>query len=98
MDRLMLYELPREEREGKRGSVPIDQRVNVGGFQCGEKLPLLVVKGGEERLASQWAVIVIVLSRPVHFSRRQCGIVDTAHTHDVPQLFAKWREPLANPM
>ncbi len=98
MDRLVLHELPREEGKCERGSVPIDQRVDVDGFQCGEKLSLLVVKRGEERPASQRTDIVIVLSRPIHFSRRQRGIVDTADTHDVPQLLAKRREAVANPI
>jgi hypothetical protein len=41
---------------------------------------------------------VLVLSRPIHFSRRQRSVVDTAHTDDVPQLLAKRREAVANPM
>jgi hypothetical protein len=76
----------------------IDRRVDVDGLQCGEQVSLLVVKRGEERLASQRADIVLVLSRPIHLSRRQRGIVDTAHTDDVPQLLAKRREAVANPM
>ena len=49
-----------------------------------EQLLLLVVKRGEERLARQRADIVIVLSRPVHFSLRQCGSIDAARTDNVP--------------
>src|SRR3984893_12532835 len=98
MDRLVLHKLPREQREGKRGSVPIDRRVDVDGFQCGEQVSLLVIKRGEQRHPSQRTNIVLVLSRPIHFSRRQRGIVDTAHTDDVPQLLAKRREAVANPM
>src|SRR5215831_429533 len=92
MDRLVLHKLPREEGKGERGSVPIDRRVDVDGFQCGEQVSLLIVKRGEERLASQRADIVLVLPGPIDFSRRQRSIVDTAHTDDVPQLLAKPRE------
>jgi hypothetical protein len=41
---------------------------------------------------------VLVLSRPIHFSCRQRGSVDAAHTDDVPQLLRKRREAGANPM
>jgi hypothetical protein len=52
MDRLVLHKLPREQREGKRGSVPIDRRVDVDGFQRGEQVSLLVIKRGEQRVPS----------------------------------------------
>src|SRR6202047_3864324 len=98
MDRLVLHKLPREQRAGKRGSVPIERRVDVDGFQCGEQVSLLVIKRGEQRLPSQRTDIVLVLSRPIHFSSRQRGSADTAHTDNVPQLLAKRREAVANPM
>jgi len=98
MDRLVLHELPSEKGKGERGSTPIDRRVDVDGFQGGQELTLLVVKGGHKSLTSQWAAIVLVLSRPIHFPRRQRGIVDAAHADDVPQLLAKWPEAIANPM
>ena len=98
MDGLVLHKLPREHREGKRGSAPIDRRVDVDRFQCGEQVSLLVIQRGEQRLPSQRTDIVLVLSRPIHFSRRLRGIVDTAHTDDVPQLLAKRPEAAANPM
>src|SRR5215472_5624054 len=98
MDRLVLHEIPSEKGKGESGSVPIDRRVDVDGFQGGQQLSLLIVKGGQEGLTSQRAAIVLVLSRPIHFPRRQGGIVDTAHTDDVPQLLAKRREADANPM
>ena len=98
MDRFVLHKLPREQRERKRRSVPIDRRVDVDGFQCGEQVSLLVIKRGEQRLPSQRTDIVLVLSRPIRFSRRQRGSVDPAHTDDVPQLLAKRREAVANPM
>ncbi len=79
MDRLVLHKLPRKQREGKRSSVPIDRRVDVDGFQCGEQVSLLVIRRGEQRLPGQRTDIVLVLSRPIHFSRRQRGSVDTAH-------------------
>jgi len=68
MDRFVLYELPREESKAERRSVPIDRRVDVEGLQCGEQVSLLVVKCLEQRLASQRADIVLVLSRPIHSS------------------------------
>jgi hypothetical protein len=98
MDRFVLHELPREQGKCERGSVPIDQRVNVDGFQCSEQLSLLVVKRAEERRASQRADIVVMLARPIDFSGRQRGIVDTAHTDDVSQLLAKRRESVAYSM
>src|SRR5215831_12277958 len=98
MDRLVLHVLPREQGKGERGSVPIDRRVDIDGFQCGEQLSLLVVERGQECLPSQRPEIVLVLSRPLHSSCRQRGIVDTADTDDVPQLLAKRREAVANPM
>jgi hypothetical protein len=52
MDRLVLHKLPREQREGKRRSVPIDRRVDVEGFQRGEQVSLLVIKRREQRLPS----------------------------------------------
>ena len=51
-----------------------------------------------QRLPSQRTDIVLVLSLPIDFPRRQRGSVDTAHTDDVPQLLAKRREAVANPM
>jgi len=98
MDGLVLHKLPGEEGKGERGALPIDRCVNVDSFQCGEQLTLLVIERGEEPLASQWAEIMLVLSRPIHFPCRQRGIVDTAHTDKMPQLLAKRREPMANPM
>src|SRR6516164_7534904 len=98
MDRLVLNELPSEKGKAERGSVPIDRRVDVDGFQGGQQLTLFVVKGGQESLTSQRAVIVLVLSRPIHFPRRQRGVVDAAHTDDVPQLLAKRRQAFSNPM
>ena len=98
MDRLVLHKLPREQSKAERGSVPIDRHVDVDGLQCGEQVSLLVVKRGEQRLPSQRADIVLVLSCPIHPSRRQRSIVDTTHTDDVPQLLAKRREAVANPM
>jgi hypothetical protein len=98
MDRLVLHKLPCEQSKAESGSVPIDWRVDVDGLQCGEQLSLLVVKRREQRLPSQRPDIVLVLSRPIHLSRRQRGIVDTARTDDVPQLLAKRREAVVNPM
>src|SRR5580658_5044069 len=89
--------LPGEHREGKRGSVPIDRGVDVDGFERGEQVPLLLIKRGQQRLPSERTGIVLVLSRPIHFSRRQRGSGDTAHADDVPQLLRKWREAVANP-
>ena len=98
MERLVLHELPREQGKGERGSIPIDRRPDIDGFQYGEQVSLLVVQRGEECLPSQRAEIVLVLSRPIHSFCRQRGIVDTAHTDDVAQLLAKRREAVANPM
>src|SRR5215469_13501961 len=98
MDCFVLHEFPREERKCERSSVPIDGCVDVDGFQYGEQLSLFVVKRGKEGLASQWTGLLIVLSRPIHFFRRQRSVVDTAHTKDVPQLLAKRREAIADPM
>jgi hypothetical protein len=55
----VLHKLPREHSKAKRGSVPIDRRVDADGFQCGEQLSLLVVKRAEERLPTQRADIVL---------------------------------------
>ena len=98
MNRFVLHELPREEGKCERSAVPVDGRVDVDGFQYGEQLSLLVLKRRKEGLASQWTSVVIVLSGPIHFSRRQRGIVDAAHTNNVPKLLAKWREAIADPM
>lgn len=98
MERLVLHELPREQGKGERGSVPIDGRLDIDRFQYGEQVSLLVVERGEECLPSQRAGIVLVLSRPIYSFCRQGGIVDTAHTDDVPQLLAKRCEAVANPM
>ena len=94
----MLHELPRQQREGKRGAVPIDRGADVDGRQCREQVSVLVIKPGEQRLPSHRTDLVLVLSRPIHLSRRQRGVVDTTHTDDVPQLLAKRREAVANPM
>src|SRR5947208_8335210 len=100
MDGLMLHELPCKQCKRERSSVPVDRRVNVDGFQCGKQLSMLFLKRWQERLTSQRADVVILLSRPgpVHFSRRQRGIVDAAHADHVPQLLTKWSEAVANPM
>src|SRR5437660_6199565 len=98
MDGLMLHELPCKQCKRERSSVPVDRRVNIDGLQRGKQLSMLLIKRWQKRLASQRADVVIVLSRPVHFSRRQRGIVDTAHADDVPQLLTKWREAVANPI
>jgi hypothetical protein len=98
MDCLVLHKLPREQREGKRGSTPVDRRIDVDGFQCGEQMLLLVIKRRQQRLPSQRADLMLVFSRPVHFSRYQRGSVDTAHTDDMAQLLAKRREAVADPM
>src|SRR5215470_8935428 len=98
MDRFVLHELPREKGKAERSSVPIDQCVDVEGFQCNEQLSLLLVKRPDQPLSRQRAGIVLVLSRPIHFSRRQRFIVDTAHADHVPQPLAKWREAVTNPL
>jgi hypothetical protein len=41
---------------------------------------------------------VLVLSRPIHVSRRRRGIVDAAHTDHVLHLLARRREAVANPL
>src|SRR6516162_9883617 len=92
MDGLVLHELPREEGKGERGSVPIDRCIDVDAFKCGKQVSLLVVERRDKRLPSHRANVVLVLSRPIHFSCRQCGIVDASDTDDVPQLLAKRRE------
>lgn len=94
----MLHELPSEEGKGEWGSVPIDQCVDIEGFHYSEQTLLLVVKRGEKRRTSQRAAIVIVLSRPIYFSSRQRGIVDTPYADNVTQLLEKWREAEANSM
>ena len=98
VDRFVLYKLPREQRKAERGSVPVDRCIDIDGLQCGKQASLLVVKRSEERFPSQRADIVLVLSRLIHLSRRQRGVVDTAYTDNVPQLLAERRKALANPM
>ena len=98
MDRLVLHELPCEEGKRERRSGPNDWCADVDSFECGEQVSLLVVKRGEERLPSQRADIVLVFACPIHSFRRQRGVVDATHTDDVPQLLAKRRETVANPM
>jgi hypothetical protein len=85
-------------RYARCGDAPIDHGIDVDGFQRREQLSPLFVQRGDERIASQRAGIVIVLTRPIDLSRRQRGIVDAAHTDEMPQLFAKRREAVANPM
>jgi len=98
MDCLVLHELPREQGKGKGGAVPIDGRADIDGFQCGEQGSLLFVERDEQCLPSQRADIVLVLSRPIHFFRRQRGIVHTADTDDMSQLLTKRRKAVANPL
>src|SRR5262249_26112472 len=48
MDCFVVHELPRKEREGERGAVPIDRRGDVHGFQTGEQLSLFVLERVEK--------------------------------------------------
>lgn len=56
----MLHELPREQGKSERGSIPIDRRLDIDGFQYGEQVSLLVVQRGEQRSATT--------SKLLHFS------------------------------
>ena len=89
MDRLVLHELPREEVERERRTIPIDYCFGIDGFECGEEFSLLSSSAARSSSRVQRTDIVIVFSRPVHFSRCQRGIVHAAHTDHVPSLACK---------
>src|SRR5215510_6865890 len=98
MNRLVLHELPGEEGEGERRSIPVNYRVDVDRLQCGHQLFLLDVERGEKGLASERAGIVFVLSRPIHFSCQQRGSVDAADADHVSYLLRERRESESNPL
>jgi len=68
MDRLVLHELPHEERKAELSPIEIDRRINVDGVQYGDQLPLLLVQRAEEPLSCQ-------------HTRRAAAACKTARTH-----------------
>lgn len=98
MNRFVMHKLAGKESKGERRSVPVDGRIDIDSLENREESPLFLLEGWEERLTSERPLILIVFSTPVDFLRDERVIVHTAHTDDVSELFAKRREPLANPV
>src|SRR5262249_6946266 len=96
MDRLVLHEFPCEDSECEWSAIPVDRCADVHDLQCGNQVAMLLIERGEKSLSGQRAVIVLMLSRPIHLLCRQRGVVDAASADEVPHLLAERREAVAN--